>query len=232
MNILALDTSSSVATIALSKGENLVAEIIFDYQKNHSATLMPMIEEALEKTDMDLEQVDIIAITSGPGSFTGLRIGMATAKTLAQVKNLKLFTIDTLKALAFNLPFAKGKIVPILDAQRGCVYTSMYRWENSNLIQEKEVEILDIKKLLENLKNEDEVILVGEAVNLYKKEIQQYKNILLAPIGNRASRASGIINAVNELYEKDFDYDYKKSEILYIRKSQAEVQYEEKMGKK
>ena len=136
MRILALDSSGLVASVAVveSGSENAdpqtIAEYTVNYKKTHSQTLLPMLDEIVKMTELDLETVDAIAVAAGPGSFTGLRIGSATAKGLGLALNKPLIHIPTLEGLAFNLCGTDRLVCPIMDARRGQVYTGIYRFED------------------------------------------------------------------------------------------------------
>lgn len=129
MRVLAIDTSSIVASVAIVEEEKLVAEFTINNKKTHSQTLLPMLEQMVKFADVSLESVDAIAISGGPGSFTGLRIGAATAKGLGLALNKPLIHVPTLKALAYNMVGTSEFICPIMDARRSQVYTGIYRFE-------------------------------------------------------------------------------------------------------
>ena len=126
MKLLAIDSSGNTATVAVVEDNLLRAEYTIDYKKTHSQTLLPMLEEIRKMTELDLESIDAIAVAAGPGSFTGLRIGAATAKGLGLALNKPLISIPTTEALAYNLYGHNGCICPIMDARRGQVYTGLY----------------------------------------------------------------------------------------------------------
>ena len=132
MKILALDSSGLVASVALLQDETLVAEYTMNYKKTHSQTLLPMLDEIKKAVDLDLETLDAIAVAAGPGSFTGLRIGSATAKGLGLALNKPLIAVPTLEALAYNLYDTPEDtpICPIMDARRKQVYTGMYAFKD------------------------------------------------------------------------------------------------------
>lgn len=133
MKILALDTTGQVASVALADEEKLIGEYTINYKMTHSQTIMPMVDAVVKMTDFDLSTVDYIACSQGPGSFTGLRIGAATAKGLALGLNKKIVPVPTLDALAYNI-FETDKIIcPIMDARRSQVYTALYQWEDGKL---------------------------------------------------------------------------------------------------
>lgn len=123
MKILALDSSGLVASVAVVEDDNLIAEYTVNYKKTHSQTLLPMLDEIVKMTELDLDTIDAVAVAAGPGSFTGLRIGSATAKGLGLALKKPLIGVPTLEGLAYNLYNTKGLICPLMDARRNQVYT-------------------------------------------------------------------------------------------------------------
>lgn len=132
MKILALDSSGLVASVALVEEDTLTAEYNIQYKKTHSQTLLPMMDEIRKMINLDMSSVDAIALAAGPGSFTGLRIGSATAKGLGLALDIPLIEIPTLEGLAYNMYGAPGYICPIMDARRGQVYTGIYEFTSEN----------------------------------------------------------------------------------------------------
>ena len=126
MKLLALDSSGNAASVALIEGDVLKAEYTIDHKKTHSQTLLPMLDELKKMTEFDPETVDAIAVAAGPGSFTGLRIGSATAKGLGLALNKPIVSVPTTEGLAYNLYGHNGLICPIMDARREQVYTGLY----------------------------------------------------------------------------------------------------------
>ena len=132
MKILGIDTSTKIATIAVIDEEKVLGEYTLNQEMSHSENLIPMIKELLNNLDMKIENIDLYGVAIGPGSFTGLRIGVAAIKSLAHLFNKAIVGISTLEAMAYNLPHNKI-VVPMLDARRDRVYTGVYSWENGLL---------------------------------------------------------------------------------------------------
>ena len=126
LKILALDSSGLVASVALAEDDNLIAEYTVQYKKTHSQTLLPMLQEIVRMVELDLSTVDAIAVAAGPGSFTGLRIGSATAKGLAFALEKPIVSVPTVDGLAYQMYGAKDLVCPIMDARRNQVYTGIY----------------------------------------------------------------------------------------------------------
>ena len=131
MRILALDSSGLVASVAVVEDDQLIAEYTVNYKKTHSQTLLPMLDEIVKMTELDLDTIDAIAVSGGPGSFTGLRIGSATAKGLGLALKKPLIHIPTLEGLAYNLCGSADIVCPIMDARRGQVYTGIYEFDEN-----------------------------------------------------------------------------------------------------
>ena len=149
MKILALDSSGIVASVAVIEDDILLAEYTVNYKKTHSQTLLPMLDEVVKMTELDLETIDAIAVAAGPGSFTGLRIGSATAKGLGLALKKPLIAVPTVDALAYNLYDVSGLICPIMDARRSQVYTGIYRFEEHKLVAVKQQWASPVTELIE-----------------------------------------------------------------------------------
>ena len=174
MKILALDSSGLVASVAIMEDDNLVAEYTMNYKKTHSQTLLPMLDELKKAVQLDLESIDAIAVAAGPGSFTGLRIGSATAKGLGLALNKPLIGIPTTEALAYNLYGTDEDtlICPIMDARRNQVYTGLYCFQKGQLQTVKEQDALPVDTLLEELNQMGKkVIFLGDGVQIGRAHV-------------------------------------------------------------
>ncbi len=160
MKLLAFDTSSQALSVALTEDDTLLGKIDLNIKKNHSLTLMPAIDFLMTNAGLQPEDLDRIAVAQGPGSYTGLRIAVTTAKTLASTLNIDLVGVSSLAAIAANVDVA-GKVVPLIDARRQNVYAGIY--ENGlSVSQEQHIEL---DKLMETLKTEETLIFSGELAN-------------------------------------------------------------------
>ena len=231
MKVLGLDTSSNATSIAVIEDNKLICEYTINTKTTHSQKLMPMIENMLKISEVNVNDMDMIAICQGPGSFTGLRIGMATAKALSHVNNLPIVGVNSLELLAGNMDLSDKKICSILDAQRTQVYMGQYKFENNKLVEIKSVDVVEIDELLEELKSSNEEwILVGEAVYKYEDKIKEIENICVPAPSHNVNKASSLCTIAMNKYDQNIDvYDCYTINPVYIRKSQAEVQYDEKM---
>ena len=231
MKILGIDTSTHSTSVCIIEDDKLICEYTVNTKKTHSQKLMVMIESMIKESDLNVSDIDAIAICIGPGSFTGLRISMATAKAIAQVRNLPIISVNSLESLAFNMNLCERIICPILDAQRNQVYTGKYKFENGEFKTLEDVNVVTIDELVDELsKSNDEFIIVGEATTLYKEKLGQLNNSYIASVSNNVSKASSLCAIAKSKFEKEIDiHNCYTINPMYIRKSQAEVQYEEKM---
>ncbi len=151
MKILAIEASSLVASVAILTDDIITAEYTINHKITHSQTLLPMIDEVCKRTETEVEEFDAIAISSGPGSFTGLRIGSATAKGLGMALNIPLIHVPTLDAMAYNAFGTDMLICPIMDARRSQVYTGIYSFENNEFAIHHESCAVSIEELIQML---------------------------------------------------------------------------------
>ncbi len=232
MKLLAIDASGLVASVAILEDETLLAEYTVNYKKTHSETLLPMISELCSMIELDLKSLDIIAVSAGPGSFTGLRIGSATAKGLADSLNIPIISVPTVDAMAYNLFGTKGLIVPIMDARREEVYTGIYRFteDNSFTVVKKEF-ASSIHSLISDLNElKEEVTFLGDGVPVFRSTIDSFLEVphYYAPPHLSRQRA-GALGTLGTEYYKMGRYEAAASHRpIYLRKSQAERVREEK----
>ena len=230
MKILGIDTSTMAANVAVLEDDKLICEYTINTKKTHSQKLMPMIENILKLSDLDIKEIDAIAICVGPGSFTGLRIGMATAKAMAHVNNIPLIGVNSLEILGANMDLCNRNICSILDAQRNQVYMNKYILKDDKITELEEISIKPIDELLEKISSSNEDwVLVGEAVYKYKEKIEEISNITIPSPANNITKASTLcFVARDKMLANDQVYNCYNINPMYIRKSQAEEQYEEK----
>lgn len=234
MKILGVDSSGLVASVAIVEDEILRAEYTTDYKKTHSQTLLPMLEEIKNMVELDLESIDAIAIASGPGSFTGLRIGAATAKGLGLALNKPLVEVPTLEGLAYNLWGTDKLVCPLMDARRNQVYTAVYEFvpkEHGFSLKIHEPQCaIEVKDILSKLNSYGrEVIFLGDGVCAYQDEIEKYMEVpyFLAPAGNNRQRAGSIAALAAVYFAEGKVVTAAEHEPVYLRKSQAEREAEE-----
>ena len=174
MKLLALDSSGLVASVAILDGETLVAEYTLNYKKTHSQTLLPMLDEIVKMTQTELSEMDAIAVAAGPGSFTGLRIGSATAKGLGLALNKPIISVPTLEGIACNFYGTDAIICPMMDARRKQVYTGIYRFADHELVTVSRQKAIAVEELIRELNALGEaVIFLGDGVTVYQEMLKE-----------------------------------------------------------
>jgi len=233
MKIIAIDSSGLVAGIAVMEDETLLADYVINYKKTHSQTLVPMLDTVKNMIDLDLKEIDAIAISAGPGSFTGLRIGSATAKGLGLALNKPLVEVSTLEGLAMNLYGCSGYVCPMMDARRNQVYTALYRFVEDGNQYKLETIIepcaIDVVEMLEKINSlEVEVSFLGDGVPVYSARIAEVckTKYHLAPAHMNRQRAGSIVMRAMELAKQGKMIPAEEHEPEYLRKSQAERERE------
>lgn len=201
MRILALDSSGLVASVAVVEGDvtesETIAEYTVNYKKTHSQTLLPMLDEVARMADLDLGLVDAIAVAGGPGSFTGLRIGAATAKGLGLALDKPLIHVPTLHGLAYNLCGTDSIVCPIMDARRGQVYTGIYEFDGNELVVLEDQMAVSIQELGEKLHVFDrKIIFLGDGVPVFRHALMERilagRKIGFAPANMNRQRAASV----------------------------------------
>ncbi|MDE6025069.1 MAG: tRNA (adenosine(37)-N6)-threonylcarbamoyltransferase complex dimerization subunit type 1 TsaB [Lachnospiraceae bacterium] len=233
MKILGVDSSGMVAGVAVVEDDILLAEYTLNYKKTHSETLLPMIDEVVRMTELEMEAIDAIAVAAGPGSFTGLRIGSATVKGLGLALNKSIIEIPTCLGLAYNVWGTDALVCPIMDARRKQVYTGIYEYRGDELVTVSEQKAIDICELVEELNTMNrKVIFVGDGIPVYKELINENAEFeyTFAPAHCNRQRAAAIA-ALGVIYaSKEMMVSADMHKPIYLRKSQAEREREEKMA--
>lgn len=225
MKILGLDSSGIVASVAVVEDETLIAEYTVNYKKTHSQTLLPMLDEVAKMTELDLETIDAIAVAGGPGSFTGLRIGSATAKGLGLALKKPLISVPTVEALAYNLYDTQGLICPVMDARRNQAYTGIYRFENHKLQIVENQMAVSVDALLEKLNGyQEQVTFLGDGVPVFRKAIEEKLKVpySFAPAHVNRQRAAAVAALGLEYYQEGKYETAQEHMPDYLRLSQAE----------
>jgi tRNA threonylcarbamoyladenosine biosynthesis protein TsaB len=233
LKVLAVDTSSSVAAVAVIDDTKLLGEYILNHKKTHSQKLMPVIRELLSSLELLPQDIDIYAASSGPGSFTGLRIGVTSIKAMAYAVKKPVVSVPTLDALAYNIPIRDSLICPIMDARNNQVYTAVYKREKEIPVKITEYMGIPVADLAEIIKGKNRnCLFTGDAVLLHKDFLKEQlkENCEFAPANLQLQRASSVaqlalLNALSGKLESPYDMV-----PFYLRKSQAEREYEKKQG--
>ncbi len=240
MKILAIDTSSSALGIAVTDEDTMLAEFTQNKALTHSEKLMPLIDTMLSNIDENIKNIEAVACSIGPGSFTGIRIGVATANAFAMAGNIPVIGISSLEAMAYNFKYTDYVIVSTMYAQREDYYRGIYSFENQSIQILKEEDAISFEEIAEEVKilsqSGKTVILLGE-LNSRLKGISEsisktliMDNCILADKTLNQICASNLCEIARDIMSKeDISKLPRYIEPVYIRKPQAEVQYEEKM---
>ena len=236
MKILALDSSGLVASVAVLEEENCIAEYTMNYKKTHSQTLLPMLDEVCQMIELDLTTIDAIAVAAGPGSFTGLRIGSATAKGLGQALGKPLIGIPTVDGLAYNLYGTDKLICPLMDARRNQTYTGLYEFVKRNdkyeMVVLKEQCAVALDEMIDCINEMGrEVIFLGDGVPVFNEQLKEKVKVdfTFAPASCNRQRAAVVGSLAFTYAEKGKMEDAAAHNPEYLRLSQAERERNEEM---
>lgn len=238
MKIIALDSSGLVASVAVMEDQTLIGEYNIQYKKTHSQTLLPMLDELRKMVELDLDTVDAIALAAGPGSFTGLRIGSATAKGLGLAMEKPIIEIPTLDGLACNLYGTDKLVCPIMDARRNQVYTGIYEfvegegipvsYKLTSLLSQCAISIEEIAERCNSFARE--VIFLGDGVPVYEKQLKEFMKVPygFAPAHMNRQRAAAFGILAADYYKEGKLVSAAEHAPEYLRMSQAERTKHEK----
>lgn len=233
MKILAVEAAANVCSVALCEDARLLGDIIVNNKKTHSQVLMPMLEELLLQCGVEFEEVDALAVSVGPGSFTGLRIGVSSVKGLAYAKNKPVYGVSTLEAMAYKLPGCGDLVVPIMDARRNQVYCAAYAWTDEGLQEKIAPTAMGIDALCESLTALNKpCMFLGDGVPVHQAYIAETmgENARFAPVSAALQSAAAVAAcALAKAAAGEKAETYATLQPIYLRKSQAEREYDEKM---
>ena len=223
MRILAVDTATTSCSVAIVDKTSLLSEFTLAKEETHSKHLMDMIKAALRMSGLNFSDLDGFAVTRGPGSFTGLRIGISTIKGLAVASEKPVVGVSSLETLALQVSYSRDLICPILDARRGEVYFSRYRFLNGHLKKQTKERVAPPDQAVEDLN--ESCLFVGNGALLYKEMILEKMGELasFAPLIQNTIRASTMAYLSMAKFENNDTDDIEKILPYYIRKSDAEL---------
>lgn len=231
MRILGIDSSGLVASVAIVEDDQMLAEYTVNYKKTHSQTLLPMLNEIGKMIDLDMKSIDAIAVAAGPGSFTGLRIGSATAKGLGLALDKPLISVPTVAGLAYNLCGTDKVVCPLMDARRNQVYTGIYEFEGDHLKTLEDQMAVPVDEIIEKINALGKpVIFLGDGVPVFKSKLEENVTVpyLFAPAHMNKQRA-GAVAALGLCYAKEGKLESAaEHQPDYLRLSQAERERAEK----
>lgn len=225
MKILGLDSSGLVASVAIVEDDNLCGVYTVNYKKTHSQTLLPMLDEVAKMIELDMSSIDAIAIAGGPGSFTGLRIGSATAKGLGLALNKPVINVPTVDALAYNLVGHRDLICPLMDARRNQAYTGLYSFDGNEMTVVKEQCAVAIEEIVAAVNEQGRsVVFLGDGVPVFSSYISEHCKVpyIFAPAHMNKQNAAAVA-ALGIRYMKEGRMETAaEHKPEYLRLSQAE----------
>ena len=234
MKLLAIDSSGMVASVAVLTEEKLIGEYTINNKKTHSQTLLPMIDEMMQMIGQDISEIDAIAIAAGPGSFTGLRIGSATAKGLALALDKPIISVPTMEAIASNVYGTQQLLCPIMDARNQQVFTGMYRYVDGKLTTVLEQTVLSLEELCDKINElKLDTMFLGDGVYVYKDYLEEKVTVekTYAPAHLVNQRASAVGMCGFRRYQEG-KVDTADTHVPeYLRLSQAEREMQERLKK-
>jgi tRNA threonylcarbamoyladenosine biosynthesis protein TsaB len=232
VKILALETSAVTASVAVTEDEKLLAQSFQNSGLTHSATLMPMVADLLKNTGISMEEIDVIAVAAGPGSFTGVRIGVAAAKGLAWPGDKPCAPCSTLESMAWQCAHMEGEICVAMDARRKQVYNARFLAQGGNLIRLSEDRAIGVEELTEEVKKSGKTqILVGDGAHLcYNAFEQAGAQAVMMPPHLIYQTAWGVARAALELARQDKLIPAGQMAPQYHRLSQAERERQERLS--
>ena len=234
MNILAVDTSATSASVCVAQENKIIGEFSINTSLTHSQTLVPMIEQVSEKTGISLDNIDAIAVNAGPGSFTGVRIGVAAVKGIAFSRNIPCVSVSTLESMAYNMLDSECIVCAVMDARCSQVYNALFKvsiGKVERLIEDRALSLADLKRDLQ--KFSEKIILVGDGAEITFNYLENsLQNVFLASVNNRIQKASSIACVAFEKIKNDETISASELMPVYLRLPQAQRELNKRLGVK
>lgn len=234
MKILAVDTSATAASVAVAEENKLIGEFSINTALTHSQTLMPMVDELLKNTGLSVNDIYAVAVNTGPGSFTGVRIGVAAVKGIAFPKNLPCISVSTLESMAYNMLGNDCIVCSVMDARCSQVYNALFRVNGcsvTRMTDDRALSLTDLKNELQNIN--EKVVLVGDGAVLCSEFLgSACENIMLAPFNNRIQTASSVAYAAFKKINNGETLTADELMPVYLRLPQAQRELNKKLGVK
>ena len=235
MKILSVDTSTTVASCAVINKDETLSEGTVSSKTTHSQKLLPLIADTLDRANIDIEEIDYFAVANGPGSFTGLRIGVSTINGLAQALDKPVVAISSLKALAMNISTCEKLLVPLIDARRDRSFTGVYKSDLDGKLETLlEEDVREMDEILDILdKKQEDIMFIGDGMNNYREKIV---NVLgdrayFTPNNLNIAKASSVGELAKVKIEDGQTMSYFDLRPEYLRETQAQRELDEKMRK-
>lgn len=233
MKILAIDTSATAASVCLSEENKILGEFFTNTAFTHSRTLVPMVEQVLKTTDTGIDELDYIAVNAGPGSFTGVRIGVAAVKGLAFKNNIPCVSVSTLESMAYNLLGSNCVVCAVMDARCSQVYNALFRISGNTverLCDDRALALSDLKQELEKIT--DKIMLVGDGAEICGKFLgDSLSNVFLTPVNNRVQNASSTAMAAFKSVSDNNTLTPAELMPTYLRLPQAQRELNKRLGR-
>lgn len=233
MLILAIDTSATAASVCLAREDKILGSFYTNTALTHSQTLVPMVEQVLKTTRIDVDELDYIAVNAGPGSFTGVRIGVAAAKGLAFKNNLACVSVSTLESMAYNMLGSDCVVCAVMDARCSQVYNALFKISGDKverLCEDRALALSELKPELEQIN--DKIILVGDGAELTAKYLENsLSNVFLSPVNNQIQNASSTALAAFKSVCENKTITPAELMPTYLRLPQAQRELNKKLGR-
>ena len=233
MLILAIDTSATAASVCLAREDKILGSFYTNTALTHSQTLVPMVEQVLKTTQTDVDELDDIAVNAGPGSFTGVRIGVAAAKGLAFKNNLACVSVSTLESMAYNMLGSDCVVCAVMDARCSQVYNALFKISGDKverLCEDRALALSELKPELEQIN--DKIILVGDGAELTAKYLENsLSNVFLSPVNNQIQNASSTALAAFKSVCENKTITPAELMPTYLRLPQAQRELNKKLGR-
>ncbi|MBQ7715309.1 MAG: tRNA (adenosine(37)-N6)-threonylcarbamoyltransferase complex dimerization subunit type 1 TsaB [Clostridia bacterium] len=237
MKVLGIDTTAGVAAVAVTDGKKIISNFTLDSGNTHSATLLPMIEASLATLSLAPKDIDLISVAAGPGSFTGVRIGAASAKGIAFAHDVPCVGVSSLEAMAENLSSIPGIVCPVINARTAGVFTALFRTDGAScperLTDDATLKTEELAEILKEYENED-IYFTGDAYEIVRDAVS-LPNVKDTPVLLRRQNAAGVAALGERIYCGANDEEKAKMtadalSVIYLRKPQAEREREERLA--
>ena len=228
MYILGIETATKTGGVAIVSEAGVLAEYTLNIEVTHSERLMSTVDRVLADTGLAMSNIDGFGVSIGPGSFTGLRIGLSTVKGLAFTTGKPVAAVPTLKALAWNMPYAIYPVCPLLDAKKKEVYAALYQYEGADLIQKLPEAVAPLSKLADRIS--EDVVFTGEGARLFTAEIRKFfgSRAHFAPLAAAVPSAASVAEIALGMLIDGRGTGLESLSPLYIRRPEAELAWEKR----
>ena len=228
MFILGIETSTKTGSVAVVSENAVIAEYILNIEVTHSERLMSTVDRVLKDTGLVMSDMDGFGVAIGPGSFTGLRIGLSTVKGLSFVTEKPVAAVPTLRALAWNIPYSVFPVCPMLDARKHEVYAALYHYDGTTLVQDMPEATISFSLLAERIL--EKTVFSGEAAHIYRGELEKHfgARALFAPLSASVPSAASVAEIALNMIRNGRQVDPDNLTPMYIRRPEAEVAWEKR----